>query len=210
MENSISINNNDLFDYNNIFNDNNVSHYSNFNYSKLNNIYNITHKSLSNSKKEKQKKKIINININTIKSKSLDKIDKRFNFSFSRRINEDNDYSYFNEESLSSIPIENDDCLEKSFEMDDFLKKSSKYKYLIENDVFQRCTYLYNIYIKIKENTFFSKMNIRCFLKEKCDCIPLIQNKGVGLLFICNKNKKLEKYLDIEVLLKMILDGNTH
>ena len=40
---------------------------------------------------------------------------------------------------------------------------------------------------------------------EKCNCIPLIEKKKFGLFFFCDK--KLKKYLSIEELIKLILEG---
>ena len=145
----------------------------------------------SNSYKEigKEKKKVIKIGIK--RSKSLDKIDNYFNFSFQGMINGNKEYESFEEESISLLSHKNENFFEESFEIDDFFKK--KFKYPTKDDIFQRCNYLYNGFQEIQDKKLFKKTNIRCFLKEekkneKCNCIPLIEKKKFGLFFFVTKN----------------------
>ena len=90
--------------------------------------------------------------------------------------------------------------------MDDFLKKLIKLP--TKNDILPRCNYLFN---SIEEMTSkFKSTNIRCFIKEenekiKCNCIPLIIKAERGLFFLCKKKGK--KFVDVENLIKLILEG---
>ena len=145
----------------------------------------------SNSYKDigKEKKKVIKIGIK--RSKSLDKIDNYFNFSFQGMINGNKEYESFEEESISLLYDKNENFFEESFEIDDFFKK--KFKYPTKDDIFQRCNYLYNGFQEIQDKKLFKKTNIRCFLKEekkneKCNCIPLIEKKNLGYFFFVTKN----------------------
>ena len=115
-------------------------------------------------------------------------------------------------EDISSISETNDEYLEnsKSFNMDAYFNKECYYSY-IEN-IILKFTDLINNYKKINKDKIYRNTYIRCFLNKRiknhdkqCNCVPLIECKRRGIFFICEK--QLKKYIRIDELLKLILNG---
>ena len=208
LKGSFSYNDNKNYDYD--YNQSLNSNYSDF----YNNIagHNVTKISNNTSKlKIEEKSKDIKINIENNKLNPLLKIDKKFNFSSSENVIKLNQFddSFELDQDISTISLKNDDFLEESLGMGDYLIK--KFNYPTKDDLFQRCNFLFDNYNEIIIKNIFKKKNIRCFLREQkdneeCNCIPLIQKKSEGLLFYCTQKQK-KKYFGVEDLIKFILDG---
>ena len=206
LKGSFSYKDNNIFEYNKSVKSNYSDFYNN------NEKINVTDISNDISKvKNEEKSKDIKINIENNILNPLLKIDNKFNFSSSKNIITFNQFddSFELDQDISTISFKNDEFLEESLGMGDYLIR--KFNYPTKDDLFQRCNFLFDNYFEMINKKLFKKKNIRCFLREekdneKCNCIPLIQKKSEGLLFYCTKKQK-KKYFGVEDLIKFILDG---
>ena len=164
LKGSNSYNDNNIFEYNKSLKSNYSDFYNN------NEKINVTNISNDISKvKNEEKSKDIKINIENNILNPLLKIDNKFNFSSSKNIITFNQFddSFELDQDISTISFKNDEFLEESLGMGDYLIR--KFNYPTKDDLFQRCNFLFDNYFEMINKKLFKKKNIRCFLREEKD-----------------------------------------